>query len=193
MKTVKFPRVSQKKHSENLLPALRLFIEARNKAIELGFTDNGGAIRSVERILDIPSLHLRYPNPSHINNLKTDPGAEIGKAAYAARMVGEPVFIEHVLPQTAYAQKTIEIVNSGGGDDDVMTFIKVNYRLVLLTRDETTAINRINRSKISEDRIADFRIEIHRLAETWIFTPALASYQFPTIRTDAPNRADRWG
>ena len=42
-----------KYRAENLIPALRLFIEARNKAIEMGFTDNGGAIHSVERIVDI--------------------------------------------------------------------------------------------------------------------------------------------
>jgi len=30
---------------ENLLPALRLFVEARNKANKSGFADNGGAIQ----------------------------------------------------------------------------------------------------------------------------------------------------
>jgi hypothetical protein len=42
--------MSRKYNTENLLPALRLFIEARNKSLEGGFTDNGGAIHSVERL-----------------------------------------------------------------------------------------------------------------------------------------------
>ena len=42
-----------------MLPALRHFIEARAKALSYGYiTDNGGAIHSVERILNIFSLRL---------------------------------------------------------------------------------------------------------------------------------------
>src|SRR5690554_2514428 len=73
--------MAKKYHSKNLMPALRLFVEARNKAVESGFTDNGGAIHSVERILDILSMHICYPHLSHINSLKSDPAAEISVAA----------------------------------------------------------------------------------------------------------------
>lgn len=147
--------------SENLLPALKLFIEARNKAIAGGFTDNGGAIHSVERILDILSCRLCYPHLSHINNLKSDPNAEISKAAHEARKRGEKLYIEHVLPQRAYARRIIQIVNDGGSDDDVIQYIKENYRLVLLTAEETSTINKINKSSITEDRIADAGIDLH--------------------------------
>ena len=146
---------------DNLLPALRLFVEARNKAVESGFTDNGGAIHSVERILDILSLRICYPHLSHINNLKKDSAATTSVEAQKARQRGEPVLIEHVLPQRAYARKIIEIVNAGGSNDDVIHFIKENYRLVLLTKEETAKINRLNRSKITKDRIADAGIELH--------------------------------
>lgn len=148
---------------ENLLPALRLFVDARNEAFDGGFTDNGGAIHSVERIVDILSCGLCYPHLSHINNLKSDPKAEISKAAHEARQRGErlKIKIEHVLPQRAYARKIIEIVNDRGSDEDVIRYIKENYRLVILTDEETVAINKINRSKITKDRIADAGIELY--------------------------------
>jgi hypothetical protein len=131
--------------------------------LENGFTDNGGAIHSVERILDILSLHLRYPHLTHINNLKKDPAAEISEAAYEGRVRREPLYIEHVLPQRAYAQKVIALVNAGATDDEITAFIKGNYRLVLLTRDETERINRLNRSRITDDRIAEAGIRLRRL------------------------------
>lgn len=148
--------------SENLLSALRLFIEARNKAVKTGFTDNGGAIHSVERILDILSLHVCYPHLTHINNLKTDPAAEISIKAHEARKHGKPLRIEHVLPQRAYTQTICELVNDGATDDGVLHFIKKNYRLVLLTTEETTDLNRINRSRITQNRIADAGIQLYR-------------------------------
>jgi hypothetical protein len=151
---------TRKYHHGNLIPALRPFIAARNKAIESGFTDNGGAIHSVERILDILSLHLRYPRLSHINNLKNDPEAEISKAALKARLQGQPLYIEHVLPQRAYAQEVIALVNAGATDDDLAAFIRANYRLVLLTQDETERLNQLNRSRITKDRITDAGIRL---------------------------------
>ncbi len=55
-----------KHHSESPLPALRLFIQAQNKAIKSGFTDNGGANQSVERILSILCQRLVNPHrPAH--------------------------------------------------------------------------------------------------------------------------------
>ncbi len=153
--------MARKYNAKNLLPALRLFIEARNKAIEMGFTDNGGAIHSVERIVDMLSMHLCYPHVSHINNLKSDLNAEISVDAHKARENGEPILIEHVLPQRAYAREIIRIVDDGETDDDVIDFINANYRLVLLTKEETKKINKINRSKITADRIADAGIALH--------------------------------
>jgi hypothetical protein len=88
----------RKYRTDNLLPVLRIFIEARNTAVAAGFTDNGGAIHSVERILDILAMRVCYPHLTHINNMKSDPRAEISVAAHAARALGEVVFIEHVQP-----------------------------------------------------------------------------------------------
>lgn len=148
---------------EKLLPPLRLFIKARNESVDSGFTDNGGAIHSVERIVDILSLRVRYPHLGHINYLKRDEGAEISAEAHKARQHGESVLIEHVMPQRAYAREIIRIVTEGGSDNDVIRFINENYRLVLLTKAETSRINKLNRSKITEDRVADAGIELHKV------------------------------
>jgi hypothetical protein len=151
----------RKYNTANLLPALRLFIHARNKALEGGFTDNGGAIHSVERILDILSIHVCYPHLTHINNLKTDATAEISVAAHRARKRGEPLLIEHVMPQRAYARQVMNLIDDGATDDEVLRHIKENYRLVLLTKNETSKINRLNRSQITRDRIGDAGIQLH--------------------------------
>ncbi|VBR78020.1 hypothetical protein [Burkholderia pseudomallei] len=143
-----------------LLPALRLFIEARNKAIETGFTDNGGAIHSVERILDLLCQRVRYPHLRHINHLKTDPDAECSLGAHTARQRGEKVLIEHVMPQREFAREVIKIVDSGATDEEILSFIRRHYRLVLLTPDETTALNRLNRSRMTPERLADAGITI---------------------------------
>jgi len=143
-----------------LLPALRLFIDARNEAIAAGFTDNGGAIHSVERILDILCQRVKYPHLKHINNLKKHAEAECSVDAHHARLRGERVLIEHVMPQRAFAQEVIQLVTSGTTDVEVISFIQKNYRLVLLTPQETMALNRLNRSRITPDRLADAGIVI---------------------------------
>jgi len=155
--------LKEKKYNKsNLLPALRLFAEARNKALESGFTDNGGAIHSVERIVDMLSVSIKYPYLSHINNYKKHPESEASVNAQVARQKGEPVKIEHVMPQRAFARKIIELIDKGLSDDAIVEFISDNYRLVLLTDEETKIINKLNRSKITKDRIADAGIEIYQ-------------------------------
>lgn len=140
---------------ETLLPALRLFAEARNRALEVGFTDNGGAIHSVERILDILGQRLRYPHLSHINQLKADKNAEASVAAKAARRRGATVNIEHVAPLRALAKEVVARIDLGDSDDELLAFIRRTYRLVLLTPEETRTLNRANRSRLTADRIAD--------------------------------------
>lgn len=144
-----------------LLPALRLFIEARNKAIAVGFTDNGGAIHSVERILDILCQRVKYPYLSHINNLKSHSEAECSVGAHEARLRNEAVFIEHVMPQRAFAKEVIHLVDHGATDDEIIDFIRQHYRLVLLNKDETSILNRLNRSRIAAERLADAGILIY--------------------------------
>lgn len=145
---------------DKLLSALRLFSEARNKALEAGFTDNGGAIHSAERIVDILGLRLCYPHLSHINNLKSDPAAEISKKAYAARERGEKLMIEHVMPRRAFARKVLGLIDDRMENTEIIAYVKNHYRLVVLTAEETVLINRQNRSEMTEDRIEDAGIEL---------------------------------
>jgi hypothetical protein len=140
---------------ENLLPVLRLFIRARNEAKSLNFPDNGGAIHSVERILDILCQRISYPHLRHINNLKKDPKAVHSVAAHKARERGEPVEIEHVKPHRAYACKIIDLVGKGKSDKDLIEYIKRTYRLVLLTKAERRALDKQNRSQINAKRLDD--------------------------------------
>ena len=150
-----------------LLPALRLFIDARNSAIATGFTDNGGAIHSVERILDILCQRVKYPYLRHTNSLKKDLRAECSVEAHHARERGEKVLVEHVMPQRAFAQEVIRLVTSNITDEGIISFIQENYRLVLLTPQETTALNRVNRSRITPDRLTEAGILIfHPLPPT---------------------------
>ena len=143
-----------------LLPALRLFIDARNSAIAAGFTDNGGAIHSVERILDILCQRVKYPYLRHTNSLKKDLRAECSVEAHHARERGEKVLVEHVMPQRAFAQEVIRLVTSHITDEGIISFIQENYRLVLLTPQETTALNRVNRSRITPNRLTEAGILI---------------------------------
>ncbi len=145
---------------ETMLLPRRQFANARNEALKAGFTDNGGAIHSVERILDILALRLCYPHVSHSNSLKKHLTTECSEEAYAARQQGEGVFIEHVMPQRAYARQIIGLIDSGATDQDILDFVKRTYRLVLLSADETRVINKANRSDISKDRIADAGIKL---------------------------------
>ena len=67
---------TRKYHTGNLIPMFKLAAKLRNEMQTAGFTDNGGAIHSAERILNLLGLCLSYPNLTHINNLRKYPGAE---------------------------------------------------------------------------------------------------------------------
>ena len=144
-----------------MLVALRHFAKARREALDLGLTDNGGAIHSVERILDIISLRLRYPHLSHINNLKLDDQAEMSDGARTAKMNGEKILIEHVVPQRAYACEVCRMITEEkASDDELLEYIMRTYRLVLLSEEETKRLNKVNRSRIDALRLQSANIKI---------------------------------
>lgn len=154
-----------KYHEDNLIP---IFIKAatfRNEMLRLGFTDNGGAIHSAERVLDILGQRLKYPRLGHINNYKNYDMAEFSEEALRAHTRGEKVLIEHVSPIRDFTRKAIDIIeNKLDNSDDVTqklrNFVLENYRLVLLTPDETKKLNKINRSKMAGDRLNQAGITI---------------------------------
>ncbi len=65
------------------------------------------------------------------------------------------------MPQRAFAKEVIRRVDSGATDAELLAFIQENYRLVLLTEQETTNLNRLNRSRMTPDRLADAGISIY--------------------------------
>jgi hypothetical protein len=149
----------------NLIPIFLKAAAFRNEMLDEGFSDNGGAIHSAERILDLLGLRLKYPGLSHTNNYKNYKNAEFSINARRAYKKGEKVLIEHVSPIRDFTRKAIALVgkNSNGNADiekKLIRFVKKNYRLVLLTPDETISLNKKNRSQMTDDRLQDAGIKI---------------------------------
>src|SRR5258708_35773645 len=111
---MKEPKSSRRrKYQPDLLIAMfRKAAVLRNEMRAAGFTDNGGAIHSAERILNILGLCLVYPDLSHINNLRKYGKAEFSVKARAAYDRGEKVLIEHVSPVRDFTRRAIEKIDS---------------------------------------------------------------------------------
>lgn len=145
---------------DKLISMFKLAAKLRNEMLDAGFTDNGGAIHSAERILNILGLRLCYPGLSHINNLKYYPNAEFSKKALAAHKAGEKVLIEHVSPLRALTRLAIEKIEEKSSDIAFRQFVKKHFQLALLTKEETLHLNKINRSKIDPDRLKTAGIKL---------------------------------
>jgi len=142
---------------------IRMFRKAadlRNEMLEYEFTDNAGAIHSAERIVNIMGLKLNYSEIGHINNLRKYEKAEFSEAALKAYRNGSKVLIEHVAPLRDLTRKTIAEHDAGATDEELIKFIKDHFRLVLLTEEETLRLNKINRSKMTPDRLGEAGIEM---------------------------------
>lgn len=143
----------RKYEPETLIAMFRLAAELRMKMKEVGFTDNGGAIHSAERILHLLGLRLCFPDLSHLNNLRKHARAPFSEAALLAHEAGERVLIEHINPHRALTRLAIDMVNSGADNAEFCKFVEGNYQLALLTEDETTRLNKLNRTSIEPDRL----------------------------------------
>jgi hypothetical protein len=85
----------------------------RNDMILAGFTDNGGAIHSAERIMNILGMTLNYPALTHINNLRRSQYAIFSEEAWKISKTGGKVLIEHVAPMRALTQKQLGRLTKG--------------------------------------------------------------------------------
>ena len=150
----------KKYRPEILVEMFRLAAELRNRMIEAGFTDNGGAIHSAERILNILGLSICYPELSHINNLRQLPDAPFSEEAIKAFKAGHRVLVEHVNPHRALTRAAIAQIESGATDTEFLEFVRANFQLVLLTEEETRRLNNLNRSAIVADRLASAGIRL---------------------------------
>lgn len=125
-----------------------------------GFTDNGGAIHSAERILNSLGRRLNYPELSHQNNLRKSAKAEFSIEALAAHERGTLVKIEHVSPIRDFTCKAIDRINHQASDAQLIRFVRSHFRLVLLTSDEALRLNKQNRSKMAADRLGEAGIKM---------------------------------
>jgi hypothetical protein len=140
-----------------LIKWFRIAAESRNKLLKAGATDNVGAIHSATRILEILGSQLKYKDVGHINNLRHWPYAEFSVKAKAAYRRGQRVLTEHVSPMRELTCKAIEKTKYKS-DGPLLRLIGTHYRLVLLTPEETTKLNRQNRSKIDPGRLAGIKM-----------------------------------
>lgn len=151
----------QKKYEPvKLVEMFRLAAELRARMVASGFTDNGGAIHSAERILNILGVSLCYPELSHINNLRQLENAPFSEAALIAHQSGQRVLIEHVNPHRALTRLAVERIEAGASDSDFLDFVRTHFQLALLTEAETVRLNRLNRSKIDPNRLANAGIRL---------------------------------
>lgn len=143
-----------------LVEMFKLAAELRARMVAAGFTDNGGAIHSAERIINILGLGLCYPELSHINNLRNLNQAPFSVAARVAHESGQKVLIEHVNPLRALTRLAIEKLEKGASDSEFLEFVRTHFQLALLTEDETSRLNKLNRSKIHPERLSSAGIRL---------------------------------
>lgn len=154
------PTRSRKYEPLKLVEMFRLAAKLRAQMLAGGFTDNGGAIHSAERILNILGLRLCYPALSHINKLRELPNAPFSEGAFAAHQSGQRVLIEHVNPHRALTRLAITQIEVGLSDSEFIDFVRSHFQLALLTESETLHLNNLNRSKIATDRLASAGIRL---------------------------------
>ena len=143
-----------------LVEMFRLAAKLRTQMVASGFTDNGGAIHSAERILNILGLRLCYPGLSHINNLRELKHAPFSEGARVAHESGQKVLIEHVNPHRALTRLAVEKIENGATDSEFLDFVRTHFQLALLTEDETIRLNKLNRSKIDSQRLSSAGIRL---------------------------------
>ncbi len=133
--------------------------------LDAGFTDNGGAIHSAERILDILGQRLNYPGLNHIRDICEYDGAEFSWEALRAHRRGDKPRIEHVSPTREFTRRAIHALDNG--EDSLVEFVRQHYRVVLLTPEEMKHLNRVNRTKMSSDRLGQAGIRV-KPERTWV-------------------------
>ena len=131
----------------------------RNEMVAAGFTDNGGAIHSAERILDILGQRLNYPGLSHGNALKHYKNAEFSDAAWELHQTKRAVLVEHVSPRRQLTQMAIAKIQTAS-DAQFRAFVKRYYKTVLLSPEETLRLNGLNRSRVCSNRLREAGIKV---------------------------------
>jgi hypothetical protein len=161
----------RKYQPEILISMFRKAAALRNEMLREDFTDNGGAIHSAERILNILGLELNHSDLGHINNLRHSPKAVFSVEALKLHKRGHKVLIEHVSPLRHLTQKTIEKIDKGASDAQLKAFVKRHYKLVLLSPEETRRLNKLNRSRMHPNRLKQAGIQLAALDVELVVLP----------------------
>ena len=66
--------------------------------------------------------------------------------------------VEHVAPRRMFTVEVAKVVEAKGVDA-ALRYMRRTYRLAILTRDETTTLNRRNRCFIERERLAGIKME----------------------------------
>ena len=85
-----------------------------------------------------------------------DEASKLRRLATLEKEVG----IEHVSPHRDFTRNAIAKLDDGATDKQFLDFVRENYRLVLLTPEETKHLNKINRSRMTLDRLGQAGIRI---------------------------------
>jgi len=154
----------QKYQPDILIAMFRMAATLRNEMLAAGFADNGGAIHSAERILNILGMALNYPELTHINNLRHSKRATFSMEALELHKKGDRVLIEHVSPLRDLTRKAIEKINPQVSEAQFKVFIRKRFKLVLLSPAETQRLNRLNRTKMHPHRLKQAAIQVAMLS-----------------------------
>lgn len=146
--------------ADNLVPMFLKAAQLRQEMIQAEFTDNGGAIHSAERIIDILGLHLKYPALSHRNGMKKRDDVEASVAAVIAQRRKKPVHVEHFYPLRAFTIAAIKAARPDmpGAEQRLVRFVKKHYRLVLLTPTERAGLDKTNRTSFDPHRLRGIKM-----------------------------------
>lgn len=115
-----------------LLTALRDCIVLRNSMNASNISDDIGARRSVDSLLDFLSLQRKY-GLSNMLDLKKSWSAERTVGVMTAINTGREIRVHRVYPIRDWSLSFIDKVNIGCTDDELLTFIDNHYRLILVT------------------------------------------------------------
>jgi hypothetical protein len=143
---------------EILISRTRILVKAYIEMIADGAGDTF-AIEGLNRIVNRLGWDVNYPGLTNdsVSYYRKYAAAEFSAAAWAAHQRGagkDELRTEHVEPQSEFTRKVADLVTNGASDDDLIKFMR-KFRMVVLTMDEVKRLDKINRSRMTPDRLAE--------------------------------------
>ena len=141
---------------EKLVGLFRLSARYYNEAAAMGCESL--AIDAPSRAVHSIGRALNYPGLSNdsVSVVRKYSGAVFSAAAWDAHLRGAgkgELRTEHVSPQRELTRKAIALVTDGGSDAELIDLVRRFYLMVVLTMDEVSRLDRVNKSKIEPGRL----------------------------------------